>query len=95
MQYAYRAIIVFWLFLCMYWLEFNETLVEHSFPRGDENIIVLFRSDLQDRVMALDKLCNMHIEQYCYFFLTAGLISTDFMATINMARKFACSDKFM
>jgi hypothetical protein len=35
MQYAYRAIIVSMLLLCNYWLEFNETLLELSIPRGD------------------------------------------------------------
>jgi hypothetical protein len=53
MQYAYRAIIVSALFLCNYWLEFNETLSEQSIPRGDAHIIALFRSDPY-RVIALD-----------------------------------------
>jgi hypothetical protein len=45
MQYAYRAIMVSVLFLCNYWLEFNETLWEPSIPRVDAHIIALFRSD--------------------------------------------------
>jgi hypothetical protein len=42
MQYAYRKIFVFALLLCNYWLEFNETLLEPSIPRGDAHIVALF-----------------------------------------------------
>jgi glycerol-3-phosphate cytidylyltransferase-like family protein len=45
MQYAYRAIIISMLLLCNYLLEFNETLLEPSKPRGDAHIVVLFWSD--------------------------------------------------
>jgi hypothetical protein len=40
MQYAYRAIIVFVLFL-----EFKEILWDPSIPREDSYILALFRSD--------------------------------------------------
>jgi hypothetical protein len=33
------------LFLCNYWLEFNDTLFELSIPRGDVHIVALFWSD--------------------------------------------------
>jgi hypothetical protein len=46
MQYAYRKIFVSALLLCNYWLEFNETLLEPSVPRGDGHIVALFRSDI-------------------------------------------------
>jgi hypothetical protein len=43
---AYRKIFVFALLLCNYWLEFNETLLEPSIPRGDRHIVALFGSDI-------------------------------------------------
>jgi hypothetical protein len=46
MQYAYRKIFVSVLLPCYYWLEFNETLLEPSIPRGDAHIVTLFGSDI-------------------------------------------------
>jgi hypothetical protein len=46
MQYAYRKIFVSALLLCNNWLEFNDTLLEPSIPRGDEHIVSLFGSDI-------------------------------------------------
>jgi hypothetical protein len=45
------------LFVCNKWLEFNETLWKLSIIREDAHD----GSDLQQRCMALDKLCSMHI----------------------------------
>jgi hypothetical protein len=76
-QYAYRAIIVSTLLLCNYWLEFNGTLWEPLISRWDvHNLLPYSDQTIHYRVMALDYLCSMHIERYCYFFATAVLIST-------------------
>jgi hypothetical protein len=63
MQYRYREIIMSALFLCNYCLEFNESLWETSIPIGDAQIVALFRQIFQERVMFLDLLFSMHIEQ--------------------------------
>jgi hypothetical protein len=43
---------------------------------GCAYFVALFRPDPHYRVLALDKLCSKHREQYCYFFAAAVLILT-------------------
>jgi hypothetical protein len=46
MQYAYRSIMDYVLFLGNYWLQLNETLWEPSISRGNVLIVAMFGSDL-------------------------------------------------
>jgi hypothetical protein len=57
LQYAYRAIIVFVLFLCKYWQEFSETLWGPSILKGHVHIVALLQSDPSSQ-----SYCNYWLE---------------------------------
>jgi hypothetical protein len=76
MQYAYRAKIVYALLLCNYWQEINKTLWELLIPR-DVHIVALLKLFRPDTSLQSDGPWFSYIlEQYCYFFAAAVLIST-------------------